>query len=507
MPELKPMLELKGICKSFGNFKANDQIDLKIYPGEVHAVLGENGAGKSTLMNIIYGMYQQDEGSIEKDGKTIYIKSPRDAMKYGIGMVHQHYMLVNVYSAAENVFLMGNDPWWKLKNDNEIESTLDELGKKYGLEVDVHSPIGKLSIGMQQRIEILKLLYIGADLLILDEPTAVLLPQECNMLFDTIEVLVKHGKSIIFISHKLDEVMHISQRITVLSKGKVEGEMMTKNADKSKIIKMMVGSDMEAPILEKKQFPDEKKEEVVRLKDVKAKDERGVSTLNGVSFSINKGEIVGIASMEGNGQAELAEVITGVRKVESGKIYIRGTEISTITAKDFIDNDIAYVPSDRNEVGTVKDFPIYENWILRSKEPPKKHKLLDYLKIKEQTKKAIDDYDVRTTGINARTGNLSGGNLQKLILARELNKMPQAIVCSYPTRGLDIKASWFIRAKVMEMRDIGIGVLLISGDMEELFALADRLIVLYRGEVVAEVLPQDVTVYDVGRMMMGVRES
>ncbi len=502
MPDNKPLLELKGICKSFGSFMANDHIDLKIHPGEVHAVLGENGAGKSTLMNIIYGMYRQDEGTVELEGVPVDIRSPRKALALGIGMVHQHFMLVDVFSSAENVFLIGDSPWWKRNKAREIEKEIGELAAQYGIEVDAHTQVDKLSIGMQQRVEILKLLYRGAKLLILDEPTTVLPPQECEILFETVRKLVAAGKSIVFISHKLDEVLAISDRITVLSQGHVEGEMLAAEADKEKIIRMMVGGDVTVP---ERQAAAASDTEVIRVEDVKALDDRGVSTLNGVTFSVKKGEIVGVASMEGNGQSELAEVLTGVRCAESGTVWINGESAGTHSARAFIKNDIGYVPADRNEVGSVKDFPLYENWSLRTKCSPKKHGLLDYRKIKSQTCDMIEDFDVRTTGIDARTGNLSGGNLQKFILGRELNKQPQALVCSYPTRGLDIKASWFIREQIAQAAQNGIAVVFFSGDFEELFYLADRLIVLYRGRIVGEVKPEEFSVNEIGRMMMGVK--
>ncbi len=502
--EKKPLLELKSIRKQFGSVAANDNVNLKIYPGEVHALLGENGAGKSTLMNILYGMYQPDTGIIEKNGKAIQIRSPRDAMRNGIGMVHQHYMLVDVYTSAENVFLMGDDPWWKRKNDKEIERELDKLGKQYGLEVDATVPIHTLSVGMQQRVEILKLLYTGADVLILDEPTAVLLPQECDTLFETIDSLVAHGKSIIFISHKLEEVLRVSQRITVMSQGHVEGQMMTADANKEKIVRMMIGKDISPPDMHRKTVGDDERREILRVEDLAAKDGRGVDTLNGVSLTLRSSEVLGIASLEGNGQTELAEVLAGVRRPTRGSVVINGKTASTANAHDFILNDICYVPADRNEVGTVKDFPLYENWILRRKHLPKKHGLIDYRTVADETAEAMVEYDVRAPGIKTRSANLSGGNLQKFILAREMHKGPRVLICSYPTRGLDIKASWFIREQLLASRDAGLGVMLISGEMEELFGLSDRIIVLYRGKVVGEVNPRDVSIYDVGRMMMGV---
>ena len=297
MAEPVPAIEFRGITKRFGNFTANDHINLKIYPGEVHALLGENGAGKTTLMNILYGMYRPDEGQILKNGEPLSIHSPQDAIRAGIGMVHQHYMLIDVYSAAENVFLMGNDPWYRRKKDKVIEAELEKLAKEYGLEVDVHAPVEKLSISTQQRVEILKLLYIGADVLVLDEPTSFSTPQEVDTLFETIEKLIAHGKSIIFISHKLEEVLRISQRITVLSRGQVCGQMMTKDADKQKIIRMMIGENMETPKFDRKEFPPEERTELMRIEHLAAKDDRGAQILNDVSLTLHRGEIIGIAAL------------------------------------------------------------------------------------------------------------------------------------------------------------------------------------------------------------------
>lgn len=502
MPEKVPAIEFRGITKRFGDFTANDHIDLKIYPGEVHALLGENGAGKTTLMNILYGMYKPDEGQILKNGKPLNIHSPQDAIRAGIGMVHQHYMLIDIYSSAENVFLIGNDPWYRRKKDKQIEAELEKIAKEYGLEVDVKAPVEKLSISTQQRVEILKLLYIGADVLVLDEPTSFSTPQEVDTLFEIIEKLVAHGKSIIFISHKLEEVLRISQRITVLSLGKVCGQMLTENADKQKIIKMMIGENIEAPSYEKKPITSD--EVLMSVKDLCAKDDRGAQLLNGVSFDLHPGEIIGIAALEGNGQAELAEVITGLRKASGGDVFVRDRKMDTSSAVDFIDAGVSCVPADRVAVGSVKEDPLYQNWILRKKDPPMRFGLLNYKKIKEEAKKAIADYDVRTTGIKQNSGLLSGGNMQKFILARELDKNPRVLVCSYPTRGLDIKATYFIRDTIESVKEKGVGVVLFSGEMDELFALSDRIIVLYKGKVVGELTPDAYNPYEVGRMMMGV---
>jgi ABC-type uncharacterized transport system ATPase subunit len=497
-----PLLELQGITKTFGNFVANDHINLDVYPGEVHAVLGENGAGKSTLMNIIYGMYKPDSGTIRVNGKPVQIQSPRDALANKIGMVHQHFMLVEVLSAMDNIFLMGEEKPWARRDRKKMEARLQELQQRYHIEVDIHSPVEQLSIGMQQKVEILKLLYTGADVLIFDEPTAILPPQECDSLFEIIENLTAEGKSVIFISHKLEEVLRISQRITVLTRGKVTGQIATENADKSTIIRMMVGEDVLPPEIDHAQNTTPGAE-LIRTENLCARDNRGVQTLNGVSLQIRAGEVVGIAGVEGNGEIELAEVLAGVRRASAGRVLIDGEEVPTHSAKAFIQRKIAYVPADRNHVGSVADFPLYENWILRNDHPPRKHGLLDYGTIRRETAEIMADFDVRARGVEDRTADLSGGNLQKFIMGRSLRDEPRVLICAYPTRGLDIKAAYFIRERIQEARDRGCGVLLLSGDFEELFALSDRLVVLYRGKIAGEVLPQETTVREVGMMMMG----
>jgi simple sugar transport system ATP-binding protein len=495
------LLELQGISKYFGDAAANESINLHLFGGEVLALLGENGAGKSTLMNIIYGIYHPDAGRILIRGREVKISSPKDAMAHGIGMVHQHFMLVGRMNAVQNVCLIDRRASLSVLNSKKVRASLEKLKEQYQIEVDLDCPVEQLSISMQQKIEILKLLYTGADILILDEPTAVLLPQECQTLFDIIQHMTAQNKGVIFISHKLNEVLQISDRIDVLSHGKVTGHVHTADASQDLIIRMMSGDHLP----DFSGYVKKPAQDTICLscKKVEAFDDRNVKTLNGVDLTVHYGEIVGVAGVEGNGQNELAEVLAGVRHTSSGEIQVAGNVMNSAKAGCFIDSGVGYIPSDRNTVGTVPDFPLYENWLLRSRNYPKWHGLTDLHAVQRQTSCAMEDFDVRAAGCMTRSANLSGGNLQKFILARELEGNPRVLICSYPTRGLDMKASWFIRSQLTHAKEAGTGIVLFSGDLDELFAISDRIVVLYRGRVAGERYPEKTTPQNMILMMMG----
>lgn len=493
------LLEAKHISKYFATLAANDDISFKLHTGEVLALLGENGAGKSTLMNIIYGIYKPNNGEIFIRGQKAKISSVADAMSNGIGMVHQHFMLVGRFNAIENVALMIRESGLRFINKKKIKERLTELKDTYGIDVDLDCPVEQLSISMQQKIEILKLLYTGADILILDEPTAVLLPQECEALFAIIRKMQQNNKGVIFISHKLDEVLNICQRITVLKHGKVTGEVMASDVDKKAIIKMMSDTDLQ----DIKHVNDGITDKPLKLKcqNIKAFDERGVQVLNGVDLSAFSGEIVGIAGVEGNGQLQLADVMAGILKPADGFVEIDGEKMGNNPAS-FIDKHVGYIHEDRNKSATVSDFPLYENWLLRKKDYPKKNGLTDINGIIEQVKQAMERFDVRTGSHAERSANLSGGNLQKFILARELESNPEVLICCYPTRGLDIKASYFVREQIVKAKEAGAAVILFSSDMDELFTLSDRILVMYRGKVVAERVNEETNPEEIAMLMM-----
>lgn len=499
------LIEVKNITKRFPGVVANDKVNLSIEEGEIHAIVGENGAGKSTLMNIIYGLYEPTEGEILFKGKPIKINSPLDAINLGIGMVHQHFMLVPSFTVAENIVL-GTEPRKnKIFMDYEKAiSITEELSRIYGLKVDPHMKVELLSVGVQQRIEILKVLYKGADILILDEPTAVLTPQESDELFNVIRRLVEDlGKTVIIITHKLQEVLAISHRVSVMRQGKMVGTLETKEANEGILAEMMVGREVLFEQLDKKETF---KEEVLLVEGLRARDNRGLVALNGVSFNLRRGEVLGIAGVEGNGQSELVEVLTGLRKTEEGRILINGVDASNKSPKEIRNLGIAHVPEDRLSTGLSIEATIWENLIMgiQHKEPYAIRGIhMNEKKIKDRANRLIDEFDIRTPSSNLPAGKLSGGNMQKMVIAREFSFNTPILIVAQPTRGVDVGAIEFIHSQIIKKRNDGVTILLVSAELDEIFRLSDRIITFYEGEITGEFLKDQISKQEIGIYMTG----
>jgi ABC-type uncharacterized transport system ATPase subunit len=489
-----PLVVMRGITKRFPGVVANDDVSLELRAGEVHALVGENGAGKSTLMRILYGMYPHEEGSIEVRGKAVRIHSPRDAIAQGIGMVHQHFVLVDPFTVAENVIL-GQEGGPVVRAD-EANRKVRELAETYGFQIDPSAPVESLSVGEEQRVEILKALYRGVEILILDEPTAVLTPTEADALFENLRRLRDSGKSIVFISHKLDEVLEIADRITVLRRGKVVGETTPSATSKAQLAEMMVGR----PVLFRLEKPSTMiGEPVLRLEAVHA------GRLHGLDLVVHAGEIVGVAGVEGNGQRDLADAIMGLRPVESGRIEIGSFDLTTMETSAIRQIGTAFVPEDRQEQGLVLDMSLWENAVLGRQEEPEFSRaggILSIGKIKRLAGRLIEEYDVRARDIDVTARTLSGGNQQKLILARELEGDPQLLLAAQPTRGLDVGAIEFVWRQILDQKAAHRAVLLISAELDEIYALSDRIVTLFEGRITAE-FPPDAPPEEVGRGMLG----
>lgn len=501
----KKLIQVKNISKQFPGVLANDKVSLDIEKGEIHAIVGENGAGKSTLMNIIYGLYEPTEGEIFFEGEPVEINSPLDAINLGIGMVHQHFMLLPSFTVAENIVL-GTEPRKNriFMDFKEAVSRTEELSKTYGLKVDPYRKVESLSVGIQQRIEILKVLYKGADILILDEPTAVLTPQEAEDLFNVIRKLVKDlGKTIIIITHKLQEVLAISDRVSVMRHGKMIGTLETKDADEQILAEMMVGREVLFEKLHKEKIP---KEKVLSVKGIKARDNRDLIALDQVSFSLNAGEILGIAGVEGNGQSELVEVLTGLRKMEEGTFTVKGIEVFNKSPREIRDLGIAHVPEDRLATGLSSKATIWENMLMgiQHTEPYAiKGIHMNKKKIMERSDRLIEEFDIRTPTGDLPAGNLSGGNMQKMVIAREFSFNTPILIIAQPTRGVDVGAIEFIHSQIIEKRNKGAAILLVSADLDEIFRLSDRIITLYEGKITGEFLNGEISKKDIGLYMTG----
>ena len=498
-------VELRGITKTFPGVVANDHIDFSAEVSEIHGLLGENGAGKTVLMNILYGLYRPDEGKILVKGEEVAMDSPAKAMRLGIGMVHQHFMLVPSLTVAENIIL-GREPTKNgvLLDKEKMLKEVEECCQIYRIDVDLEAPVHSLSVGVQQRVEILKALYRGEDVLVLDEPTAVLTPQEVEELFRAVRALKEEGKTVIFISHKLKEVLAICDRITVLKRGRVAGTVETAKTNIDELAEMMVGRQV-VSTFEKLA---ETRGTVLTVESLRALDDRGLTALKGVGFDVHSAEILGIAGVEGNGQTELIEALMGLRRTTDGKVFLDGVDITRATPEERIRSGVSHVPEDRHKRGLIPDFSVLENLILGSHKEPKFTKWgfsLDFERASSFSRELVEDYSIQTPSVDAPARNLSGGTQQRVIVAREFSREPKFIIAAQPTRGLDVGATEYVRGKLVEIRDRGSAVLLVSADLDEIRALSDRIAVMYEGEIVAFRDPEATSEQELGLLMAGGR--
>ncbi|SMO55538.1 ABC transporter ATP-binding protein [Melghirimyces algeriensis] len=496
------VVEMKGITKRFPGIVANDNIHLTVKEGEIHALLGENGAGKSTLMNVLFGLYQPDEGEIRIKGNKVEITGPNMANELGIGMVHQHFMLVDPFTVTENIIL-GEEPTKnglidKAKAEEEVRS----ISERYGLRVDPKAKIRDISVGMQQRVEILKTLYRGADILIFDEPTAVLSPQEIDELIQIMRNLVKEGKTIIFITHKLKEIMRICNAVTIIRRGKYVDRVEVNETDENQLASMMVGREVSFAVDKEEAKPDRT---VLSIKDLHVLNSRKMEAVKGLDLDVRAGEIVGIAGVDGNGQTELLEAITGLRKVQSGSIQLNEQEISNLKPRSVTKKGVGHIPEDRHRRGLVLDFSVSENMVLQTYYQPPFSKVfnMNYKNVDQYAQKLVQEFDVRTPDIYTPSRALSGGNQQKAIIAREVDRDPDLLIAAQPTRGLDVGAIEFIHKRLIEQRDKGKAVLLMSLELEEVLKLSDRIAVIYEGTIVGWVDPANTSEEEVGLLMAG----
>lgn len=499
---MDPVVIMEGISKIFPGVVANDRIDLEIRKGEVHAILGENGAGKTTLMNVLYGLFAPDQGNIFFHDKKVSFHSPRDAIRAGIGMVHQHFTLVPSLTVLENISLGIRSRREPFLDEDGVRSKLAELAHRYNLDLYPNAKVWQLSLGAQQKVEIANALYRSAEVLILDEPTSVLTPQETFELFHTLRSLVAEGHSVIFISHKLDEVMSISDRITVLRDGKKIITLEKEETDKHQLARMMVGREV---LLQIAKEPAAVGEVALELKEVRALNNKRLLALDRVSFALREGEILGIAGVEGNGQSELAEVILGLRRATHGQVIILGKEATNRSPREIIRAGVGYIPEDRHRHGLVMEFDLSENIILESYYLPpfSSAGFLNRRVAEETAERLVKDYDVRPANKAVQAKYLSGGNQQKLILARQLSRQPRLLIAVYPTRGLDIGATQYVYNCLLEQRKKGMAILLISNDLEEILSLSDRVAVMYGGRITGVVPAEAADMGKIGLMMAG----
>jgi ABC-type uncharacterized transport system ATPase subunit len=502
MASAPTVLELRGITKEFPGVLANDRIDFDLRAGEVHALLGENGAGKSTLMNILYGLYSPDAGEIVVNGEPVRMSSPRDAIDRGIGMVHQHFMLIPVMTVAENIVLAIEPRRQGVLLDlDAAERSVAEISERYGLAVDPHARVQDITVGQQQRVEILKALYRGAEILVLDEPTAVLTPQEARELFEIIRSLTAQGKSVIFITHKLNEVLEIASRVTVLRRGRVVDTLPTAGSSEEQLAELMVGRKV---LLEVEKQPRQPGEPLLSVRNLRVRDERGIEKVRDVSFDVRAGEIVGIAGVDGNGQSELIDAIAGLRSPQSGTIEIAGRDVTRRSARERYHAGLGHIPEDRQLRGLVLDFSIAENIALHDfREPPvSRWGWLSPRAMLDRARGLVAEFDVRGGTERTPAGSLSGGNQQKVILAREISRDPKVLIAAQPTRGLDVGAIEFVHKRLIAERDEGRAVLLVSLELEEILSMSDRILVLFEGQIVGE-FPPTTTQEELGVAMTG----
>ncbi len=503
---MPPLLAMQQITKRFPGVLADNQVDLTVQPGEIHALLGENGAGKSTLMQILYGLYQRDEGEILIDGKPVVINSPQDAIALGIGMIHQEFMLIPRFTVVENVVMGLHDTPGPLLDLRAAAQRLQALARQHGLEVDPYARIEHLPVGVQQRVEILKLLYRNARLLILDEPTAVLTPQEAAGLFTVLRSLASEGRSIIFITHKLHEVMEIADRVTVMRDGKAIAAVATQETTARALARLMVGREISG---QWEKAATNHSQRVLQVQDLHVADDTGYPKVNGVTLTVNAGEIVGIAGVDGNGQSELAEALMHLRAIRQGQVLVDGVAVTQLSPAAHRAAGIAYIPADRRKVGSVGSMSIGQNAILgRAFDFAHWGRFLfNQQRVKIKSTKLVEHYNVRTPGIDFVAGKLSGGNLQKVVLGREVMRQPRLLIVEQPTRGLDIGATDYVRQQLLTERERGVAILLISAELEEILSLSDRIAVLYKGEIMGVIDAGTADVEQIGLMMAGSRSE
>jgi len=500
------IVEMRKITKKFPGVIANNRVDFKLKKGSIHGLLGENGAGKTTLMNILYGLCRQTSGDIIVNGARVDINCPARAIDLNIGMVHQHFMLVRPLTVVENIILGLPSPKGPFLDIKAAAQKLLDISNKYKLKVNPHAKIFELSVGEQQRVEILSTLYRGAEILILDEPTAVLTPQETQELFNILRIMKSDGKSIIIITHKLEEIMSITDEVTVLRDGRLIGTKPTGEVDKKILTQMMVGREV---LFNFSKSDTCGIDEVLKLDNVCAVNSKGVQVLRNISFCLNKGEILGIAGVDGNGQKELCDAISGNLNITSGEINLDKENLTRLSIKERIVKGIAYVPEDRQKTGLLMNSSIMKNFIIKNFDTPRfsKNGFLKFQAIRSYADKLITEFKVKTTHRNVLVKKLSGGNQQKIVLGREISSEPKVLMVNQPTRGLDIGATEYVRQKLLEQRALGVGILLVSADLEEIFQLADRIAVIYEGEILGIIPGEEATIDQVGLLMAGVRKG